>query len=389
MINAFTFAPTPQLHFGAGKISVLPGTVSAFGSKMLLVTGARSFVSSDMGRSLIGILETKGEVYSCVIDREPSPEMIDRVVKQFRESRPDVVVAIGGGSVVDAGKAISAMLTLATPVTDFLEGVGTLTHPGSKVPFIAIPTTAGTGSEATKNAVLSKTGDNGFKRSLRHNKFVPDVAIVDPALCLSCPPHVTAASGMDAFTQLLESYLSAVSNPVTDALALEGLSRIARSLKRAFYDGGDLNARTDMSLAAYLSGITLANAGLGLVHGFASSIGGYYDVPHGVVCSTMMPAANQVTVRKLRRTKENDDALRRYALVGKMFCGTAGGTDKYYCDALLGVIADWRHEMKIPSLSTLGINRDAFSRIASVTDNKNNPVPLDRDEIIEVLEMSA
>ena len=201
---------------------------------------------------------------------------------------------------MDAGKAIAAMLPLHEPVKNYLEGVGTRSHPGVKLPFIAVPTTAGTGSEAAKNAVLSETGEKGYKRSLRHNNFVPNVAVIDPILTLSCPPATTAASGMDAFTQLLESYLSTAGNPITDALAYEGLRQVSGNLLHAFRSGDDLNARIGMALAAFLSGLTLTNAGLGLVHGFAASIGGYFPIAHGVICSSMMPAVNRVTVRRLR-----------------------------------------------------------------------------------------
>jgi len=302
MAEAFSLARTPHLHFGIGKISALPLAIKSFGPKVLLVTGARSFLASPYSAKIFDELHTNGfAIERYVVDREPTPVLIDSAVKKYTVFAPDAVVAIGGGSVLDAGKAISAMLPLGEPVKDYLEGVGSKpTHPGLKVPFIAIPTTSGTGSEATKNAVISEIGVQGYKKSLRHNNFVPDVAILDPSLTFNCPPSVTAASGMDAFTQLLESYLSTASNPITDALAVEGLSLISSSLIKAYQDGSNANARAGMSLASYLSGITLANAGLGLVHGFASSIGGLFSIPHGVICSSLMPAANKITVRKLR-----------------------------------------------------------------------------------------
>ena len=187
----------------------------------------RTFWKSSIGSVLV--------LNICPSAIEPTPGIVDEAVKKTVSFDPDVVVAIGGGSVMDAGKAISAMLPLVEPVKNYLEGVGTKpAHPGVKVPFIAIPTTAGTGSEAAKNAVLSETGENGYKRSLRHNNFVPNVAIIDPALSITCPPATTAASGMDAFTQLLESYLSTAGNAVTDALAYEGLQQVSRSLRQAY-----------------------------------------------------------------------------------------------------------------------------------------------------------
>ena len=386
MINAFSFANTPQLYFGNGKISTLPSICKVFGSKILLITGARSFKSAAYSSVLLEQLDANGfavELYT--ISKEPTPIMIDRAVNKYA---PDVVVAIGGGSVLDAGKAISAMLPLKDFVKHYLEGIGTQTHPGTKIPFIAIPTTSGTGSEATKNAVLSETGEHGYKKSLRHNNFVPNVAILDPSLTLNCPKPTTAASGMDAFTQLLESYLSTASNPMTDALALEGLKRISDSLLNAYHDGSDLNARTDMAMAAYLSGITLANAGLGLVHGFASSIGGYYEIPHGVICSSMMAATNKITVQKLRSEKSNNEALEKYATVGRLFSELQNKSCEYYTDSLLDLIDTWANEMSIPKLSEGGVTLNDVERIVENTDNKNNPVKLNKDEIEEVLKMA-
>ncbi|MBL0745240.1 iron-containing alcohol dehydrogenase [Chryseolinea lacunae] len=389
MVDAFAIAATPQLHFGAGKLSILPSLVKTYGKKVALITGAHSFLQSEQGTKLLALLASQGFDVSLVsIAKEPTPQLVDHAVEQCVRFQPDVLVAIGGGSVLDAGKAIAAMVPLQAGVKDYLEGVGTKNHPGVKVPFVAVPTTAGTGSEATKNAVISEIGEHGFKKSLRHNKFVPDAAIVDPALTLSCPPSVTAASGVDAFTQLLESYLSTQANPVTDALAYEGLRRIAHSLLKAYREGSDLDARTDVALAAYLSGVTLANAGLGVVHGYASSIGGYFDVPHGVVCSSVMAAANAVTVRKLRATHGHDEALSKYATAGKIFSAIAHKSNDYYIDFLLDLIAQWTRDMNIPSLQTSGVQRDYYERIAARTDNKYNPIALDASELMEVLTLS-
>ena len=390
MTGSFTFARTPQLYFGAGKFSTLLTTIRSFGKNVLLVTGARSFLTSDAGRDLPDKMRQSGFSFEhFIISKEPSPEIIDQAVRRYISFHCDVVVAIGGGSVLDGGKAISAMLSLNEPVKDYLEGVGTkASHPGIKVPFIAIPTTSGTGSEATKNAVLSETGENGYKRSLRHNNFVPDIAILDPLLTINCPPSITASSGMDAFTQLFESYVSTAANPITDGLAVEGLARVSRSLRKAFDDGSNLEARTDMSLASYLSGITLANAGLGLVHGFASSIGGFFDISHGVICSSLMPACNRFTVKKLRQRRTNDAALVKYANAGKIFSDATNKSDDYYIDYLLDLIDNWTNTMKIPRLRDAGVLPEHFKKIVDVTDNKNNPVALEKDEMMEVLDAS-
>ena len=197
--------------------------------------------------------------------------------------------------------------------------VGTKDHPGTKIPFIAVPTTSGTGSEATKNAVISRVGKDGFKKSLRHDNFVPDIALVDPELTLSCPQNITAASGMDCFTQLTEAYLSTKSNEYTDALAFEGLKAIKSSLLRTYRDGNDIEARSGMSFAALTSGICLANAGLGVIHGFASSIGGLYNIPHGIVCGTLMAVSNELTVRRLREIPGSTDCPEKVCIAGKTF----------------------------------------------------------------------
>lgn len=384
-MKAFSFAATPQLHFGAGKIAMLAGITQAYGNKVLLVTGAQAFERSPWGASIRQQLDVPGRgVLHYLIDGEPTPTMIDDAVRRYAGQGVQVVVAVGGGSVLDAGKAIAAMLPLNQPVKDYLEGVGTASHPGVKVPFIAVPTTAGTGSEATKNAVLSEVGEQGYKRSLRHNNFVPDVALIDPALAVTCPPSTTAASGMDAFTQLLESYLSTTATPLTDAWALEGLRHVVHALPAVYRHGDDIDARSSMALAAYLSGVTLANAGLGVVHGFASAVGGYVAIPHGVVCSALMAAANRVTVRKLKR-EGGKEALFRYAVVGKLFTDQSSRSDDYYIDHLLATIGSWASDMQIPRLGAYGVTPGDVGRIVAVTDNKNNPVRLNGEELAEVL----
>ena len=388
----FDIAPSPLLHFGPGKISKLPGIIKSFGKKFLLVTGERSFVSSPHFDQLRSDVESLGiSLIQCKVPHEPTPQLVDNCAKEARSFRPDCVVAIGGGSVMDAGKAISAMIPLNEPVKMYLEGVGQKNaHPGIKLPFIAVPTTAGTGSEAARNAVLSEIGDNGFKRSLRHNNFVPNVAIVDPSLTIGCPPETTASSGMDAFTQLLESYVSTAANEVTDALAMKGIQHVSRSLLPAYRQGDNVDSRISMALGAYLSGITLTNAGLGLVHGFASSIGGYFPIAHGVICSTLMFSVNTITVKRLRELKSEGTALAKFAAVGKYICpGGLRRSENYYVDYLLDIIRSWTVEMKIPRLGQLGIAREDFERIISITENKNNPISLTRDEMFNVLEMAS
>ena len=389
MVRSFDFAANPKIIFGSGKIKLLPGLMERFGDTVLLITGEKSFLQSDHWDKLLLQFESARIHWNhYAIAGEPSPETVDDCVKKYRNSHVDVVVAIGGGSVMDGGKAVSAMLVQQGSVIDYLEGVGTKKPSGKKVPFIAVPTTAGTGSEATKNAVISKVGKNGFKKSLRHDNYVPDIALADPELTLSCPKEITAYSGMDAFTQLLESYVSTNANPVTDALAIQGVRKVRDGLERAVKNGNDLHARENMALAALLSGITLANAGLGTVHGFASSVGGMFDIPHGLVCARLMGPVNKLTIEKLRVSKDGTEGLYRYARIGKLFSENKNKTDEYYIDTLLNVIENWTTSLGLKGLSEYGIKKSDLPEIAAKTGNKYNPVPLSQDELTEALSMA-
>ena len=387
MVRPFQFARLPLIYFGSGKISDLAVIAARFGTSILLVTGEKSFFESPYAKSLLNQFERQSINYQHVpVKSEPSPELIDDTVQAFTDKRIDVVISIGGGSVIDAGKAISAMLYKSSPVTEYLEVVGVKDHPGTKVPFIAIPTTSGTGSEATKNAVISKVGQDGFKRSLRHENLVPDIALIDPDLSVSCPPDVTAAAGMDCFTQLTESFLSGKSNEYTDALAMEGFKAVNRSLVRCFTDGDDISARADMSFAALTSGICLANAGLGAVHGIAGTMGALLDIPHGIICGTLMAAGNQINVRELRKASGDNPALKKYATLGRMFSQKEGASDDYYIDSFIDILHKMTEQLRLPRLRKYRISSDDISLICSQIDIKNNPVKLSTDELAEIIE---
>jgi alcohol dehydrogenase class IV len=386
MINSFQFARLPKIFFGNGKISELPGIVKTLGKSIVLVTGERSFVDSSHAQILLGQFKAAGIGYEIVtISKEPTVEIIDQSVSRFRDESVEAVVGIGGGSVLDAGKAISAMLNRSESVEDFLEGVGTKEHPGTKIPFIAVPTTAGTGSEATKNAVISKTGVIGFKKSLRHDHFVPDVAIVDPVLTINCPRQITVACGMDCFVQLTESYLSTGANPFSDALAIQGLKAVKSSLVKCVRDGRNTEARTDMAFAALTSGICLANAGLGVIHGFASSLGGMYDIPHGVICGSLMAISNEINVRELRKRSDNQGALKKYAELGRLFLDQESKTDDYYIDGFITYLHNLSVEFQLPGLKQYGINHSDLEKICKGTGMKNNPVNLSFDDLMEII----
>lgn len=386
MVKPFQLSRSPKILFKAGVINELPELISQFGTRIILVTGKNSFIHSVHYSKLQNDLKRNGIVFhSVTILGEPNPEIIDNAVKQFKSEKINVVVGIGGGSVLDSGKAISAMMYRSESVVKYLEGVGTLEHPGTKLPYIAIPTTSGTGSEATKNAVISNVGKHGYKRSLRHDNFVPEIALVDPELTIGCPREITAASGMDCFTQLTEAYLSVKANEFTDALALQGLKAIRISLMRSYNDGGDIEARTGMSFAALMSGICLANAGLGAVHGFASSVGGMYDIPHGLICGTLMASANEINVRELKRNYVNREALKKYSLLGELFIGEKGKDDNYYIDGFIEYLYQLTEELHLEKLKRYGLEEKDVALICKNTEIKNNPVNLPEDDLAEIL----
>ncbi len=395
MINPFTFAKTPYLHFGAGKFKLLGKIVAGTAGKtIILLTGGKSLSDSGNLDALSDDLNKHGiTFYHETITGEPTPERIDEISEQYRNNNIGAVLAIGGGSVIDAGKAVSAMIAVTDSVFDYLEGVGKgLTHSGKKLPFVAVPTTAGTGSEATKNAVLSRIGQNGFKRSLRHDNFVPDIAVIDPYLHISCPPNITAACAMDAFTQLLESFVSTKASPVTDALSLDAIGSCRENIVlSATTCGSNPQVRASMAYAAFISGVTLANAGLGVVHGFASSIGSYFDIPHGVVCGTLVGACTRKNIATLKNIVKHGGevdistaniALHKFSQVGAILTDTAPEDS---LNALTDKIDEWTELLGIPTLSSYGVTINNLEKLASDTGLKENPAMLTRDDLIEIL----
>src|SRR5690606_20374046 len=320
IIPQFSISSIPNIVFGDGARRRLPELANQFGRIALIVTGAASFQRSSAWPELCDGLWQRGMQYKhMAVSGEPSPQLVDSAAQKYRDCAIDVVVGIGGGSVLDAAKAIAGLLSVDNSVMDFLEGVGPeLPYPGSAVPFIAVPTTAGTGSEATKNAVLSQQGEGGFKKSFRHDSLVARYAVLDPELLASCPADLIAADGMDAFTQLLESYVSIRANPITDALAISGIYAVRDSLLGWYRQEGDVSShRANMAYAALLSGITLAQVGLGSVHGLAAPLGAFFPIPHGVVCGTLAAECTRVNIRLLQQREPDSQALWRYAHVGK------------------------------------------------------------------------
>jgi len=385
MVEEFTFIRTPRILFGAGSSGILGREAASFGTNILLITGGKSFNKGIIQQRIEKSLKDNYLIWdSYAVSGEPSPDVVDQALEVFRKNMPDVVIAVGGGSVLDAGKAIAAMLEEEGSVRDYLEGVGTKRPSGNRLPLIALPTTAGTGSEATINAVISEFGPDGFKRSLRHEHLMPDIAIIDAELSLGCPPEVVAASGMDAFSQLLESYVSTRANAITDALAISGMEAISRSLVKSYRER-NIEAGTDMSYAALLSGITLTNAGLGAIHGFAQPLGSLFPVPHGVVCGTLLGAVTRFTIDRLHEQSSSSVAWRKYAHIGKILAMDQKLGDEDGITMLLNGIDKLTEDMNIPRLGKFGINPDDLGEIISRTGLKNHPVELTMDDLSGIL----
>ncbi len=387
-LPVFSLLKLPSLHFGAGSFSFLPKLVSGYGRNLMVVTGSRSFEASGRLEWLLGELRMAGIGYlHCRVQGEPSPEVIDAAVASGRKVGTDMVIAIGGGSVIDAGKAVSAMLLQDYPVERFIEGrPDFLEHDGRKVPFFAVPTTSGTGSEATNNAVISRVGADGFKRSLRHPAFVPDAAVVDPELICSASRNLTVASGMDAFTQLLEAWVSPFASPYTDLLAFHGMEYFNRSFISACSDGAaDSAVRADVAYAAFLSGVVLGNAGLGIVHGFASSVGGAFDIPHGMLCATLLAEATRENIVQLQHSESGYSTLRKYAAAGGLLNGIPNVGVAEGCGMLVERLEEWQDALDIPLLGVYGIGVEHVESIASVTRSKSNPVDLQPDCLKKIL----
>lgn len=392
-IAPFTIARLPRIVFGEGALAGLPAEAGAFGRSVLVVTGARSFRAGPHWTALRQGLQGAGfAVHDITVDGEPSPEMVDDAVSAFAGRGIDVVVGIGGGSALDAAKAIAGLLPHRHSVMRHLEGVGPEEpYRGPSLPLILAPTTAGTGSEATKNAVLSRHGPGAFKKSFRDEQLVARVAIVDPELLASCPPEVVAANGMDAFTQLLESAVSIKANPLTEALCWSGIEAFAGGFFAAYGGGGSETARAGrsrMAYAALLSGVCLAQTGLGSVHGLASPLGAQFPIPHGVCCGTLVADATRINLRALRQRLPESPALRGYARAGALLAGDGRGANADAADRLADLLAEWTERLALPRLSAYGMTEadiPAVLKDSRGSSMKTNPVVLTDAEIEELI----
>jgi alcohol dehydrogenase class IV len=373
----FEFATATRIIFGEGASATLPELTRSFGNHPLVVTGATP------GRASALVSTLSAEVFS--VPGEPTVDLVREGAQRARQTGCDVVIAIGGGSAIDAGKAIAALATNGGEPLDFLEVVGKgRAISAAPLPLIAVPTTAGTGSEVTRNAVLGSP-EHGVKASMRSPLMLPRIALVDPELTWGLPPAVTASTGLDALTQLIEPYVSKRANPLVDPFCIEGIRLAARALRRAYHDGNDREARRDMSQASLFGGLALANAGLGVVHGFASPLGGSFDAPHGALCAGILPHGMAANVAALRARAPQHPALERYAVIARLLIGRADATADDGIERLRALCA----ELNVPPLRTWGITEADLPRIveeaARASSMQANPLPLTTDELFAVV----
>ena len=381
-MNPFELSLPSKITFGAGCADKLGAEVALHAKHVLLVSGG----NPDRIKNVLCSLKTSGVAATfCVVKGEPTLEAVRSGVRLAQKAGCSGVVAVGGGSVIDAAKAIAAMAANPGDLMDYLEIIGQ-GRPLTKEPlyFAAVPTTAGTGSEATRNAVLT-SNEHRVKVSLRHPSMVPKVVLLDPSLTLTLPPDVTASTGMDALTQLLESFTCRNPNSFTDSLCREGLKLVARSLPKAYADGKDLEARSDMLLAAHFSGQALANARLGAVHGFTAALGGMYKASHGALCAALLPTVTMANLKALAERSPENPSRERYAEVARILTGKKDAKAEdtaEYCEKL-------RASMKIPTLAQQGVQKDDFETLADRTSRassmKGNPVDLTMEELVGIL----
>lgn len=386
----FNIARIPRIIFASQSIQQVPTLCAGYGSRVLLVTGARSFVDSAAYSELMASAGQQGlYIETCHIPGEPSPQLVDQLVRDYSEFNADVVLGIGGGSALDAAKAIAGLLRVQQSVMDYLEGVGPeLPYSGPAVPFIAVPTTAGTGSEATKNAVLSVQGMDGFKKSFRDDRLVAEYAVIDPELLTSCPTSVIAANGMDALTQLIEAYVSTRANEMTDALALSGIRALRDSLPALYADASDADAQQKMAYASLMSGICLAQTGLGSVHGLASPLGAFFPIPHGVVCGTLVAEATQMNIELMLAREPLNLALDKYATLGDVLLNCQYPNRHEAREELYQQLNEWTQQLQLPRLASFGVSEKDLSYIVANSRGssmKTNPVVMSDEEIRQLL----
>ena len=378
----FEFATATRIIFGTGTASELGKLAQEHGTHALVVTGS----NPDRVGDVIQYLANAGLQHTIfsIVD-EPTIDNVNQGTATAQSAGCDMVISIGGGSVLDSGKAIAALMTNDGDILDYLEVIGK-GQPlnNAPVPFIAVPTTAGTGAEVTKNAVVASP-EHRVKVSLRDNRMLPTIALVDPILTYSMPQAITASTGMDALTQVLEPFVSHLANPMTDAFCREGLKRAGQSLRIVYDNPNNADAREDMALASLLGGLALANAKLGAVHGFAGPLGGMFSAPHGAICAKLLPSAIKTNINALQNREPNNPALPRFDEVAQLITGELSAT----AQTAIEWIDETSQKFNIPTLSTYGIQESDFESIIEKSRNsssmKGNPIQLTDAELNDIL----
>ncbi|HET6251129.1 MAG TPA: iron-containing alcohol dehydrogenase [Tepidisphaeraceae bacterium] len=382
----FDFFSVPTIIFGRGQFSRIGELAAALGKRALLVFNGSEPIAARLAEMLVA-----AGIHAQQFRQRGEPKVadVDTALNVARQSQCDMVIGLGGGSAIDCAKAVAGLLANGGEALDYMEVVGK----GQKIsraaaPWIAIPTTAGTGAEVTRNAVIGAP-ERKFKASIRGEQLLARMALVDPELGVSTPANVTASSGMDALCQCIEAYTSSGAQPMTDALALRGIRAAGRSLWRAFLDGTDIDAREQMALAALFSGIALTNAGLGAVHGFAAPLGANFPVPHGVVCAALLPHVIAANIAAARAISADHPVLLRYADVGRLLAGEPGMTNAAAIEAAGRVCADLSRDLAIPPLRNFGIDEAAVTPMTALAKKASsmrfNPLPLSETALEQVL----
>ena len=380
----FEFATSTHIIFENGSLKKVPVLIKELGSKVFIVTGKNQKLVNQLSEWLTAI-NIQFELFS--IYSEPVTTDIEKGTELARKSSCSVVLGIGGGSVIDSAKAIAALAPNKGELTDYLEVIGK----GRKLekaplPFIAIPTTAGTGAEVTKNSVI-KSLEHSVKVSLRSDLMYPKVALIDPELTLTMPLKITASTGVDALTHLLETFVSSQSNPFIDILCREGMKRISAYLELAFNDGNNLEARENMAMASMLGGMALANVKLGAVHGFAGPLGGMFTIPHGAVCACLLPAVMEINISTLKDKNQHSQLL-KYNEVAQILTGNNNAVAR---DGVVWV-KELVKKLQIPTLSDFHLSTDSFPELIEKAKNsssmKGNPVELDNEQLHAILHKS-
>jgi len=376
----FNFISPQNIYFGCGKIDMLTELVKPYSSPIMLVI-SKAVKSNSKVSQIIRDIESSHKVVTFDnVSGEPTENIVNECTRMAKDNNVKLIISIGGGSVIDTAKATAGFATNNGKLTDYIEGVGIgKVLDNMPIDHIAIPTTSGTGSEMTKNAVI-KGEDKKFKRSFRHNKLVPVATIIDPELSVSVPRSTTAYSGMDAITQLIESYISKKSNPFTDALALDGLKKAGKSLLNAYNDGENIEARTNMAYASMISGMCLANSGLGAVHGIAAGLGAVLGIPHGMACSILLPHVIKLNGPHI---KEKSASL-CIALTGS--CTNNHQKDT---NAIIDYIDNMIDKLNIPkNFKDIGITKETALEVIKYSSSSNmggNPYPITQEDILGIL----